>query len=206
MCRERRQQLKLKINLYKSEVNQHGTQAKGEPWNQQTVHGWKVTCLDLLQPIREREKSNPEGGKTLKKWYKRFILYFPSGAWWNLDVATSFECAGKGKCMTDTERWDFLEKWITENQYRYDVALQSDEEDGVWFSRFRRYDCGEIRGTSMEYSSPPPRTVRAAVDAWAADMLSVCPDCGVIFPCREFEHREGCSAVAVAPKAGKGDA
>jgi len=79
--------LKLKISLEKNDMNHHGTQAKGEVWNRQTVRGWKLHCVDLLRPIKEREQCNPEGGKTRAKWYKRFILYFPSGAWWNIDVA-----------------------------------------------------------------------------------------------------------------------
>ncbi len=74
--------MKLRLNSGKSNINYHGTQAKGELWNQQTVKGWKLSCVDLLQPIKKREVSNPEGGKTRVKWYKRFILYFPSGAWW----------------------------------------------------------------------------------------------------------------------------
>jgi hypothetical protein len=79
--------MKFKVHLDKNGINHHGTQAKGEPWNNQTVRGWKLTCVDLLREIKQREQSNPEGGKTRAKWYKRFILYFPSGSWWNLDVA-----------------------------------------------------------------------------------------------------------------------
>jgi hypothetical protein len=79
--------LKLRINCEKSVTNYHGTEKKGEPWNRETVRGWKLRCVDLLQPIKEREKHNPEGGKTRARWYKRFILYLPSGAWYNLDVA-----------------------------------------------------------------------------------------------------------------------
>jgi hypothetical protein len=79
--------MKFRINFDKNVANQHGTQATGQPWNRETVRGWKLSCVDLLQPIKEREKENPEGEKTRAKWYKRFILYFPSGSWWNLDVA-----------------------------------------------------------------------------------------------------------------------
>lgn len=79
--------MKIKVTLENSPINYHGTQKKGEPWNGETVRGYKVTCLDLLKYVKEREASNLEGGKTRAVWYKRFILYFPSGAWWNLDVA-----------------------------------------------------------------------------------------------------------------------
>lgn len=79
--------MKLRFNFGKSDNNYHGTQAKGEPWNQQTVHGWKLSCVDLLEGIKGRETSNPEGGKTRAKWYKRFILYCPSGSWRHVDVA-----------------------------------------------------------------------------------------------------------------------
>ncbi len=65
----------------------HGTQRRGESWNHEIVRGWKLSCIDLLGPIKERERANPEGGKTRAKWYKRFIVYLPSGAWWNLDIA-----------------------------------------------------------------------------------------------------------------------
>jgi hypothetical protein len=75
------------MKLEKNDMNHHGTQLTGEPWNRQTVHGWRLSCVDLLQPIKKREKANPGGGKTCAKWYKRLILYLPSGAWYNLDVA-----------------------------------------------------------------------------------------------------------------------
>lgn len=78
--------MKLKMRLEKNNTNHHGTQRKGEPWNAQTIHGWKLSCVDLLGPIKKREKDNPEGGKTRAKWRKRFIVYLPSGAWWNFDV------------------------------------------------------------------------------------------------------------------------
>ena len=79
----------LRIKLEKNLMNYHGTQAKGQPWNEKTVRGWKLCCVDLLHPIRAREKANPGVGKIFPrvKWWKRFILYFPSGSWWNLDVA-----------------------------------------------------------------------------------------------------------------------
>jgi len=79
--------MKFRINFDKNITNYHGTQAKGQPWNNETIRGWTLKSVDLLQPIKKREKANPEGGKTRAKWYKRFILYFPSGSWWNLDVA-----------------------------------------------------------------------------------------------------------------------
>ena len=79
--------LKVKFRFGKSDANYDGTQPKGKPWNQQTVHGWKLCCVDLLPPIKRREESNPEGGRTRARWYKRFILYFPSGAWRHFDVA-----------------------------------------------------------------------------------------------------------------------
>lgn len=79
--------MNFKIRLEKNATNHHGTQANGEAWNNQTVHGFKLRYVDLLEQIKKREKVNPEGGKTRAKWYKRFILYFPSGSWWNFDVA-----------------------------------------------------------------------------------------------------------------------
>jgi hypothetical protein len=43
--------------------------------------------VDLLEPIRQRQAANPEGGRTRALWYKRLWFYFPSGACWNLDIA-----------------------------------------------------------------------------------------------------------------------
>lgn len=79
--------MSIKFNSGKSKINYHGTQAKGEPWNNKTVCGPKLTCIDLLKDIKKFEKSNPEGGKTRARWYKRFIFYFPSGVWCYLDIA-----------------------------------------------------------------------------------------------------------------------
>ena len=78
--------MKIRVNFDVYSTNHHGTQTVTQPYNSQTVHGWKLCYVDLLQPIKKLEKDNPEGGKTRAKWYKRFILYFPSGAWWHLDV------------------------------------------------------------------------------------------------------------------------
>lgn len=89
--------MKFNMRFEKNAMNHHGNQAKGEPWDQQTVHGWKIRCVDLLQSIKEREKENPEGGKTRARWYKRFILYFPSGYWWNFDVVICTDAPGKEK-------------------------------------------------------------------------------------------------------------
>lgn len=63
--------LKLRVrNGGKSKTNRHGTHFT-------TVRGWKVTVVDLIQGMNQ---------KTRAKWYKRFILYAPSGAWWHVDV------------------------------------------------------------------------------------------------------------------------
>lgn len=67
--------MRLKYYFGKSSTNYHGTQAKGESWNNETVYGWKIISLDI-KPL----------GETRAKWYKRFILYFPSGAWWYFDM------------------------------------------------------------------------------------------------------------------------
>lgn len=92
--------LKPKFYFGKSKTNHHGTQPKGEPWNQQTVYGWKLILVDILSSIKKRTESNPEGGHTRARWYKRIILYFPSGAWWHLDVVLipwRTKDAGEGK-------------------------------------------------------------------------------------------------------------
>jgi hypothetical protein len=79
--------MRIKIHLDKNKSNSHGTQKKGEPWNREMIRGHKITVVDLISGIREREKQNPECGRTRAVWYKRFIYYCPSGKWWNLDVA-----------------------------------------------------------------------------------------------------------------------
>lgn len=79
--------MKFKIWFDKGDTNYHGTQAKGEPWNQETVRGWKLVTIDLLPGIKMREKHNPEGGKTRAIWYKRIIIYKPSGACWYVDMS-----------------------------------------------------------------------------------------------------------------------
>jgi hypothetical protein len=79
--------MRLRFNFGKNDTNHHGTQAAGEAWDRKMVCGWKLRCIDLLGPIKEREAANPEGGRTRAKWYKRLILYFPDGSWWNLDIA-----------------------------------------------------------------------------------------------------------------------
>lgn len=79
--------IRIKIKLEKNATNHHGTQNRFEQWNRETVFGPRFAVVDLMGGIRERENHNPEGGKSRAIWYKRFIYYFPSGKWWNLDVA-----------------------------------------------------------------------------------------------------------------------
>lgn len=56
----------------KNHSNMHGTQKPGEAWNRETVKGPKFKKRTL-------ERKSPGFS-----W--RFIFYFPSGKWWNLDV------------------------------------------------------------------------------------------------------------------------
>jgi hypothetical protein len=65
----------MRIHFYcgKHEQNMHGTQAKGKPWNAQTLRGPKVRCCKL-------ELHQPSIGY-------RFVFYFPSGKWWSFDIS-----------------------------------------------------------------------------------------------------------------------
>lgn len=60
------------FKFYRNERNRHGTQSAGEPWNEMTVTGPKFKLLKL-------RRDSPGISR-------RLIFYFPSGAWWNLDV------------------------------------------------------------------------------------------------------------------------
>lgn len=62
--------IKPRMSLTRGITNQHGTEAKGEPWNKQTIHGWKLTYVKLRMG---------------RGWGRRFILYYPSGSCWYLD-------------------------------------------------------------------------------------------------------------------------
>lgn len=69
--------MRIRFNSGKSDMNWHGGHEAGNPSKFTTVHGWKLKVFDLRIP-------NPG---TTARWYKRFILYRPSGAWMHLDVA-----------------------------------------------------------------------------------------------------------------------
>ncbi len=64
----------------------------------------------------------------------------------------------------DTERLDWLEKQLDEWRYHADFAIQSDEEDGVWFARITRHHCGTLP-QGIAYDDGKAETVRAAIDA-----------------------------------------
>jgi hypothetical protein len=66
--------VKVRFNFGKLKCNQHD-------------HAKALRMVDLLEPIRQRQAANPEGGRTRALWYKRLWFYFPSGACWNLDIA-----------------------------------------------------------------------------------------------------------------------
>jgi hypothetical protein len=62
----------MKFMFHTGDFNHHGTQKKGEPWNQQTVRGPKLKWLKL-------ERKSPG-------FSRRLIFYFPSGKCWYFDV------------------------------------------------------------------------------------------------------------------------
>ena len=64
----------------------------------------------------------------------------------------------------DRARLSWLEGWLKENQYHYDLMLQSDFEDGVWFARFYRLEQGRI-GLAIDRCEAKSNTVREAIDA-----------------------------------------
>jgi len=72
----------FEFSFDKSEINHHGTQAKGEPWNAQTVKGWKLKFINICRA----NSWNRELQKNLAFCW-RWILYHPSGSCWYLDVA-----------------------------------------------------------------------------------------------------------------------
>lgn len=84
--------VKVRFNFGKLKCNQHDhAKARAAKWDTsipfETIHGPALRMVDLLEPIRQRQAANPEGGRTRALWYKRLWFYFPSGACWNLDIA-----------------------------------------------------------------------------------------------------------------------
>lgn len=73
--------MRIRFNYSNGDSNYHGTQRKGEAWNQQTVTGWKLRFIDLIKangwPL----------AMTRCKVNWRFIVYRPSGACHYFDVA-----------------------------------------------------------------------------------------------------------------------
>jgi hypothetical protein len=63
--------------------NHHGTERKGEPWNKETVRGWKAKWL-VLEGFDRNSKLKQNIGR-------RLIIYRPSGACWLFDVCWSTE-------------------------------------------------------------------------------------------------------------------
>lgn len=59
----------------KNKTNHHGTQKKGEPWNQEMVRGFKIRLVNINYC-----------GPTRVRWSKRLLIYFPDGSWWNIDL------------------------------------------------------------------------------------------------------------------------
>ena len=64
--------MRIRIGNY-SDRNHHGTQKRGEPWNQETIRGWTVKLVHL----------EGLGGRVPGF---RYLLYAPSGKCWNFDV------------------------------------------------------------------------------------------------------------------------
>ena len=62
--------------------NHHGTERKGEPWNKETVRGWKC-CIVKLESFRILANGT-ESIQSIAG--RRLWIYAPSGACWNFDV------------------------------------------------------------------------------------------------------------------------
>ena len=83
------------IHLCWLSKNSHGTQEKGQPWNQETVKGWKLKRIPLLRL---------SAGVS-----QRIILYTPSGAWWHADIYLTF---GQRRYKTNREYFEALRRRI----------------------------------------------------------------------------------------------
>lgn len=62
--------------------NHHGTQRKGEPWNNERICGWTFRIANL-ETFR-RLSTGTEAIQSLTG--RRLWIYAPSGACWNFDV------------------------------------------------------------------------------------------------------------------------
>lgn len=64
------------------DTNHHGTEAKGQPWNRQTVRGWKAKIVRL-----ETFRILSTGNECIQSLAgRRLWVYAPSGKCWNFDV------------------------------------------------------------------------------------------------------------------------
>ena len=75
----------LRVSFTRSslDTNHHGTERKGEPWNKETVRGWKAKWL-VLEGFASYPKLKQDIGRSL-------VIYRPSGACWLFDVCWSTE-------------------------------------------------------------------------------------------------------------------
>jgi len=60
---------------------------------------------------------------------------------------------------------DWLESEMEKWRYHADFAIQSDEEDGVWFAKITRLHCGYLKGLPYEGNDSKSETVREAIAA-----------------------------------------
>jgi hypothetical protein len=68
----------MKVDCGRLDRNHHGTEAHGQPWNKQTV------CGPRFKLVRLEGFDSDSRLKANIGW--RVIFYFPSGAWWHLDI------------------------------------------------------------------------------------------------------------------------
>lgn len=62
----------MKLAFHRSNTNYHGTQQKGERWNEQTVRGPKLRYVKI--------------DTRLPYYGHRFIFYFRDGSCWYFDI------------------------------------------------------------------------------------------------------------------------
>jgi hypothetical protein len=73
--------------------------------------------------------------------------------------------AENAELRKDKARLDWLGALVIEDQYDFDIAIQSDHEDGVWVSRIWRRNSGNLRGVALDGDADKTEDIRAAIDA-----------------------------------------
>jgi hypothetical protein len=150
--------MQLKFSYGHLGTNHHGTQRKGEPWNNEMLRGWTMRICNL--EIFRRLSTETEAIQSMAG--RRLWIYAPSGKCWNFDVylvSAIKQCGGQKVTEEKAPQHESLCMcWLCETRRSEKEAelraLYQFLDERRWWEKFKekKWLVGDYRGSGYHFS------------------------------------------------------